>query len=348
MDAKSVRSTERLTRSLLSVVGSPFEPQRDMRIDEDLSSLYRYAINNRMALLTLDALNKRGINVFRDDYEKLGNNYLQAMDLMVRVSDLLEEAGIDFVFFKSLRPYREATVDIDVLVFGSSYRDVLKAVGEAGYFLLERGPLSATFRDPVSKLGIDIHEEIAVSHLIYLDKEKLDKQVVRREVPGGGIVRTLSPAADLLAIICHSVLKEQMYVLSEYYSTLFYLYANKDGAVLRSLASLAEECNLDFVIETHLGMTASLHKEFHGFIPNCIQQTYGRQDGSWEFSRVSRLGLGFPAKYHPLTVVKALSSLLKERKGKRGIAVQTSKMLDPRFCLRLSTHLIQHMMRQAY
>jgi len=139
-----------------------------------------------------------------------------------------------------------------------------------------------------------------------------------------------------------------MYVLSEYYSTLFYLYANKDGTVLRSLASLAEECNLNFVIETHLGMTASLHKEFHGFIPNCIQRMYGKHDGSWEFSRVSRLGLCFPVRYHPLTVVKALSSLLKERKGKRGIAVQTSRMFDPRFCLRLSTRFIQHMMRQTY
>jgi len=339
----------RLTRTLLSVVGSPFEAQRDVKVEEDLSSVYSYAAQNRMALLCLEALDGRGIKVFRDDCEKLGNNYSQAMGLAIRVSDLLEDAGVDYALFKSLRPYREATVDVDALAFGSSYDDALKAMREAGYSLLERGPLSATFRDSESKLGVDIHDEIGVSHLIYLDKEKLGKHVVRREVLGGGFVRTLSPAADLLAIISHSVLKEQMYVLSEYYSTLFHLYEDPGGTIASSLRSLAEKCKLEFALKIHLGITASLHRDVHGFVPECIEDARdGLEIGSWEFSRARKLGIGFPLKYYPMTTAKALAGLLRESKGRHSVALQALKMFDPHFSLRVAGQLFRHMTRETY
>lgn len=342
-------SARNMTRALLSVVGSPFEPQRDLVVKEDLSSLHRYAAKNRMALLYLDALNRRGLNVFQDDHEKLSNNYSQAIDLMIRVSDLLEEAEVDYALFKSLRPYREATVDIDILALGSSYHDVLKAMSEAGYSLLQRGPLSATFEDPVSRLGVDIYGEIGVSYLTYLDKEKLREHVVRHEVPGGRLVRTLSAAADLLAVIAHSVLKEQMYVLSEYYSTLFYLHDDSGEAVANSLMSLAQKCKLELALEIHLGITASLHNDVHGFVPKCIRDTWdGFEIGPWEFSRARRLGTGFPLKYHPVTIAKALAGLLKESKGRRSVALQAVKMFDPRFSPSIARKLFQHMTRDTY
>lgn len=341
--------TGNLTRSLLSVVGSPFKPLTDVNVDDSLSSLCRYAAKNRMALLCLDSLDRRGILVPGDYYEKLSTNYSQALRLMVRVSEVFEKSAVDYAFFKSLRPYREATVDVDVLALSSAFWQALEAMYGAGFLHLETGPLSATFREPSSGLNVDIYDEIGVSHLIYLDKDKLSKCVVSREVSDGHFVKTLSPAADLLALMAHSVLKEQMYVLSEYYTTLFCLHADDGETVLASLKRLAEECSLGFAVETHLGVTASLHKEVHGFAPRCIQRMYGElQHGSWEFSRVKRLGLSFPLKYHPLTVVQALAGLLKELKGRRGIAVQASRIFDPRFCLRFTTHLLHHIMRETY
>jgi len=349
MGVGSMPSTDNLTFNLLSVVGSPFESPKDIWVVEDSSSLCRYAAKNRMALLCLHSMDKRGMAVPRDYLEKLGINYSQALDLVVRVSDTFEKSGVDYAFFKSLRPYPEATVDVDILVFGSDYGKALEAMSGAGYLRLETGPLSATFRDPVSGLGVDIHDEVGVSHLIYLDKDRLTGSVMGCEVSDGCFVRTLSPAADLLAVMAHSVLKEQMYVLSEYYTTLFYLYADNRGTVLGSLRSLAEKCSLGFAVEAHLGITASLHKEVHGFIPKYIERVSGElQDGSWEFSRVRRLGLDFPFRYHPLTVVKALSGLPKEKKGKRSVAIQTSKMFDPRFCLRMTRDLLQHVTRETY
>jgi len=172
---------------------------------------------------------------------------------------------------------------------------------------------------------------------------------VRREVSDGCFVKTLSPTADLLAVMAHSVLKEHMYVLSEYYTTLFHLHAFNGESVLTSLRSLAEECGLTFAVETHLGVTASLHKWVHGFVPRCIERMYGElRDGSWEFSRMKRLGLEFPLRYHPLTVVKGLSGLLKDLKGRRSIAVQGSRMLHPHFCLRTTTDFLQHIMKETY
>lgn len=338
-----------MAHTLLSLVGSPFESGRNADGNIDLQPLYRYAAKNRMTLLYLDALERRGIEMFREDREKLSKTYSHAINLMLRVSDLLEEAGLDYAFFKSLRPYREATVDVDLLAFGSGYLDALKLMNKAGYSLLERGALSATFRDPVSKLGVDVHDEIGVSYVIYLDKEKLSEHVVRREVSGLGFVRTLSPAADLLAVISHSVMKEHMYALSEYYSTLFCLRDESSVTFVDSLRSLAERCKLESALEIHLGITASLHRDVHGFVPKCIMDAWdGLETGSWEFSRTRRLGVEFPLKYHPVTIAKALTGLLKESKGKRSMALQALKMFDPRFSPRVASRLFQHIAREMY
>jgi len=340
---------ESLTHGVLSVIGSPFEPDGELEVEQDLSCLYRYAAKNRMALLCLDALSRRGIELFRDHCEKLSNIYLQALDLVVRVSDLLEEVGVDYAFFKTLRPYREATVDVDVLTLGSSYDDALRTVSEAGYYLLDRGPLSATFRDPVSGLGVDIHDEIGVSHLVYLDKEKLWNHVERREVLGGGSVRTLSQAADLLAVISHSVLKEQMYVLSEYYSTLFHLHDDSSGRIASTLRSLAEGCNLGLALKIHLGITASLHRYVHGFVPRCITDSCDDlETGLREYSRARKLSTGFPLKYHPITIAEALAGLLKESKVRHSIALQVLKMFDPHLSLRVAKELFLHTTRETY
>src|SRR4030042_3764214 len=212
------------TSILLTLIGSPFAHNSDYLEDSNVRSLYSYAVKNRIRLLFLNSLWKSGqLDDLKEEREKLLENYARIQSAFKRVSEILESRNVDYAFFKSIRPYQEVTADIDILILGSKYKEVLRALANSGYYNLGEGPLSATFQDAEARISIDIYDDVGVSHIIYIDKTKLARSVSRVKLSASTSGRTLCPEADLLAVIAHSILKEHMYVLSEYYTTLHYL-----------------------------------------------------------------------------------------------------------------------------
>ena len=212
------------TISLLRTVGSPFAPETELPNDaRDPMEHYHCARKNRMPLLYLTSLKKwERLGSLQIVYEELYERSLEAYDAVARASRTLNEAHVPYALFKTIRPYQETTVDLDVLILRSpmEYEKSVKAMIGAGYRKLGSGPNSTTVRDPYVDISVDLYREVAVSQIIYLDKGKIGPHITERNMLSRGeAVRTLSPQADLIALIAHSVIKEHMYTLSEYYST---------------------------------------------------------------------------------------------------------------------------------
>jgi len=337
------------TGNLLRSIGSPFASFSYDASKTNIFELYRYATKNKVALLYLEALRRLGnIGSLQTEYDSMIARYAGTEAAIHRVSEVLDKAGVDYVFFKSIRPYREVTVDIDILVFGSRYREVIRAMQRAGYLFLAAGPLSTTFRDSRAGIDLDIYDEVGVSYLIYLDKHALTNSVGKSRLSNGDVVRSLYPEADLLAVIAHSVIKEQMYVLSEYYTTLHYLAHMKyDG--LNSFLSLVDECRLRSAVEAHLGITALLHYEAHSSTPiGLMKMLKGLDMNRTDVMHVKEKGFMMPYKYHPMTVTKAILEKLGEEKARRSFASQSMNMLNPKFTFSLVNKALRHIFREAY
>ena len=344
---KSNNSVNYFTLKILNIAGTPFAKTEKVSINEVDKSLLRYAILNRMHLLFLESLREHHTNLFVGELVKLSARFERVNEAIINVAEILEKNNIEYAFFKSIRPYREVTIDIDVIIFHNR-KKTTQILKDAGLRLLEIGPLSTTMRDEHADINIDLYGEIGVSHIIYMDKQKILPYVIKMLICDGYSVKTLDPVADLLAIISHSIIKEQMYVLSEYFTTIHYLYQMNNREICRLVAT-AEEWKLKKALSTHLSITSLIHLKAHGFIPKQLKKLHEKISyNSREIERIRKRNYQIPYKYHPLTVIDSFIEKFSESTASKSFAIQLLKMTDPAFATIFMKKAFQHLFREKY
>jgi len=301
-----------------------------------------------MSFFCLEKIGQNGkLNDLYDLYTKEKTKCFKTLDSIARVSKLLANSNIDHAVYKTLRPYESTTVDIDILVFGDrgSFKKAVRTMLEAGYELVVRGPRSTTLRDTELDMGIDLYEQIAVSYVTYMDKRRLVDYLTITKLPNGSQVKTLKAEADLACIIAHSVIKEHMYTLSEYYTFIYYV---KQLDVERFLR-IATRNNLTSAVRTHASITAMLHMAAHRTTPNKLQQILDRFGQDYlETARLIENDLHTPHKYHPITIVESIVEILKAKETRNSISEQLVHMLDPKISRDFLKRLIDHIFRETY
>lgn len=338
-----------LTIQLLRIISSPFRriaeiPSSDLK----LSELYQCSTKNRMPLLYLETLRENNeLNVFTSVYEKENDAYLETLDAIARVSRVLAIESIKHVIFKTIRPYKSTTVDIDILILGNrrEYKKSAKTMQKAGYRLVVYGPRSTTLWDQEAKIGIDLYEQVAVSFITYMDKEKLANYPKTTRLPNGEYVKTLQPEADLACIIAHSIIKEQMYTLSEYYTFIHYLKQMN----INNFIQIVKQNNITSAVRTHATITALLHKTAHKTIPNELQKILNSLgEESLETTRLIKNNFETPHKYHTITIARSLLEITKGKTSRNSMATQFYHMLNPNFTKKFLKALMEHMKRETY
>jgi len=284
---------------------------------------------------------------FNQIYEQQIAKYTETFEAISRISHILSKADIEHAIFKTLRPYIFTTVDIDIIIFGNIYRyeRACKAVQNAGYRKIVRGPMSTTLEDPKMKIGVDLYNEVAVSYVPYIDKTKLIDFITDTTLPNQEQVKTLRCEADLISVIAHSVVKENMYTLSEYYSFVYYLQQlNVDDFV-----QLVEKTHLKSATTIHIGITALLYKIANGNLPNKLQKVLAEIGiEGFETAMVIKKDFEMPHKYHFSTVARCLFEIVHNGKTRKGIARQIFNSLNPSFSKDFFKKLVEHATRETY
>jgi hypothetical protein len=339
-----------LTLKLLKTIGSPFaEPEAEIFGERELVEFYNYAEMNKISLLFLDSYRRKGnLGGLESAYKKSYARYLKIDELMGEVSHLLTESGIEHVIFKTIRPYIAETSDVDILILKD--RDYAKAVRDLNslYGVLGYGPESITFYSPKADIGIDLYRNIAVSHVEYLNKEELFRFTIEKQLSYKNHVMTLSPEADLLAIIAHSMIKEQLFTLAEYYTFLYHLSALDRGRV-NDLVSLINNTNTSMSAEPFITLTSILHKACHGKTPSVLRELLANfPETRLEAKRFNESDLKVPHSYSVLTLAKALSEKMKNERTKRSLAIQLWNMLKPSFSMSVIDRVLEHRIRETY
>jgi hypothetical protein len=326
----------------MPITGRPHINQRK------LFELYQYSVKNRLSLLFLETLKKNEkLNKLKPYYEKESTRYLETLNAVIGVSQILTNGNLPHAIYKTARPYKATTVDIDLLIFKSQneYKKAIETLQKAGYKIKGRGPLSTTLQDPKIDIGVDLYAEVAVSHIVYLDKQNLSTYVSTKELSKNEQIKTLKPEADLATVIAHSVIKEHMYVLSEYYTFLYYL----PQINVENFIKIVGENNIRSAVRTHAAITATLHQAAHDMIPEKLQQILNQLGNrTLETTLLLKRNFKMPHKYHPLTLAQALMEMEKGEKSRRSMATQFLQMLNPKFTSSVIKGFIDHMMRETY
>lgn len=220
---------------------------------------------------------------------------------------------------------------------------------DAGYKKLGSGPCSTTVKDPEMNISVDLYKEVAVSHIIYLDKDKLSRHIAKRKIPGNAHVEALLPKADVVALIAHSIIKEHMYTLSEYYSFLYYL-AEMDSNEALNLVNIIRDNAIMRAAKTHIALTATLHEAAHGETPKKIERIANDlRVHSIETRRLVGNRFQAPYKFHTLTLLKAfLEKIREDERTRKSVAKQMTSMMNPSFTKNIIKEVVKHHLRETY
>ncbi len=337
------------TIQLLRFIGSPGFPSSIPNIDtSDSVKLFDYSLKNRFSLLYLNETKRRTIFCnFRQTYQQHMAKYAEMLDAVERISRVLSKAHLRHAVFKTIRPYISTTVDIDVIVFGDlfQYERACDIAQNAGYKRIVRGPRSTTLQDPRTGIGVDLYDEVAVSYVPYIDKVKLLGDVTDTNASSYSHVRMLTPEADLVSLIAHSIVKENMYTLSEFYTYVYYL----DGLDVDRFLQLAKKMHLRSAIRTHTAITALLYETAYKTLPVALRAILDHV-GNDEFEAARTINNEFemPHKYHPITVARSLLEIAQEWKTIKGIANQFLHVFDGRFFKDFLKKMNEHVKRATY
>jgi len=186
---------------------------------------------------------------------------------------------------------------------------------------------------------IDVYDEISVGHLIYLDKRKLSGYIVEKRLPEGQVVRVFSPEVKLLATIAHSAIKENQYILAEYYATLHYLAQMGQNSIER-LINLIREHMLVNAFKWHLTITATLHKLAHGFVLEKLSNLLFRLGGPLSRACNQVFELEHPPyKCDPVTLAGIFREKLQDDTFRRSLCLQILTFPTKAFTKRFLTRL---------
>ncbi len=341
------------TIELVKFIGSPFLPGAEV-LEGDIKELYACAIRNRIPFFYLGALKRQGkLGELVEDYDIRQKRYLRMLDAMVKLSDFFDSINVENAIFKTIKPYPTVCNDIDVICLGENndYEKAIETMLGTGYEMAPPpsvSPRQTKLVHSVEGHMIDLHKNIGISGIVYMDKKKLNKYKEKVKLPNGKRVNAFKPQAELAIVMLHSVITEQLYTLADYYTTVYNL-TKMDAKGIDSFINTVRENNLSRVARIYLSLTLALHQAVFGEVYEKLPEMLGKLGGAdkTETKRLVENEFKAPHKYLFITVIKALLEKMKERETRKSIWSQIKYSLNPKNALFLAKATYHHRTREA-
>lgn len=305
---------------------------------DDVPSFLQVAEKNKIPLLFLRAVvpDVDG-HPFMSALLQYEQRHQRTLDLVKFVASILEEEKISYTFFKTLKPFPYVPSDVDVLLWSNDDLKTLeKRLNTEKCVSLERDVYGITMFSPAHKLNIDLTTQIAVSGMKYMNKERVFNHIHEIDFCET-VVRTLEPSAELLAVTAHSVFKEQMFTLSDYY-TIVLLVQHWEEA-----SKLAEQLHLKHALETVLRLTNSITLNAFGFLEQFSSKTNALGINQEPLSCNKYIKL--PKKYDLSTImVELLKKVATDSTAASSLPTVAKSFGDPAFYRKI----VEHVMREKY
>ena len=81
------------------------------------------------------------------------------LDVISKISRVLEECGFRYAVFKTLRPFDEDVADVDILYLGfdeNGYRELVGVLRGAGFRVMEASYYCTTLVDPRYRFVVEV------------------------------------------------------------------------------------------------------------------------------------------------------------------------------------------------
>jgi len=180
---------------------------RNVRIDpQSVDEVLRVASLNKVLLHFLRATGFEG-ELRRREEARLEN----VVEVVERIAHIFR--GLDYTFFKLVKPVTYMPSDVDILVAYGDISSAFSRLRKLGFTAEVIEPYCITMVRGASIVDLYLHPTLG--GVIYLDARKLLEH--RRLADFHGIeIPTLETYAEALVSIAHAVYKERIYTLNDY------------------------------------------------------------------------------------------------------------------------------------
>lgn len=207
-----------------------------------LDDLLKHAQKNKVLFYLLKRINHLPAPLvpLKNSLETKSGRILK---IIQAVSEALEERGIKYCIFKTLRPVPYIPPDMDVLIFHEDDMDraaeiIKKKLRGRVYSIANFDRSLYIERDD---FYIDLYDEIHVADFTYISKNHLKAHLMKTKVNGKS-VKVLEPEYELISLVGHAIFKEQVVTLLDRYS-VYLLLSNSD---MNSLARGLKRTHMQF------------------------------------------------------------------------------------------------------
>lgn len=375
------------TIKLLRTIDSPF--QRTIKLSEEDNEsfeLYDCAIKNKITLLYLQSLKNQGtLNKLNSKYEEEHIHYLKFRKGVGKVSEVLNAANIEYMIFKTIKPFPTIHGDADIMVLGSDgmYKKAIEILLKAGYIpqlsdlidvktltceeeykkaveilfrpthgggkygLKHISPTGTDFIDQECNIGIDLQKDMALSHVIYMDKYKFRGLITETRLLDGIKTNIPTPELDLAIVIAHS-LAEQLFLLGEFYTFLYRLSEMREEQI-NNFIKILKENMLTMAAKSFVTVASVLCNKAYGELPEKIERLQIELGyDELEASMLIKNNFKIPHRYGGRTLINIFSEKMKEKRFRKSVGVQMIKMLNPKLMRLVVKSLIEMRMREYY
>ncbi len=368
---------------LLRIIGSPLAPNEEARPDvEESLGLYNLAMKNKISLLYLETLERqRKLRELEEKYNEAKAEYLTFIDEVTRISRVLEDGGISFAIYKTIRPYPALPNDIDIITIGDSdmYRKAAETLLRSHYSVdfpgivetesltddeayqrasrlatkptFHKGnhisPTATSFVTPENNILIDLRKELAMNYTLWMDKNNFGEHIIRTKLSSGREIKILTPELDLACIIAHTF-TEGLYLLGDYYTFLFHL-SKMGRSEINGFANIVRENRITFAARAFTTITAGLYQAAYGKIPEELYTIYDKfGSNNNELKNIIRNDFRTPHRYKIVTTVRTLLEKTRGGRFRRSILRQMLSMLNPMQVKLVIVELIKKLTRETY
>jgi hypothetical protein len=320
--------------NLISAIGVPnqIRPNRKLRPEEFTEAL-TLAERNKIPLLFLNSV--KGYmrhKTVEEGHARYSERHIRTLETIATISEILDGQGLNYTFFKTLKPFPFTPSDVDVLFrTEAELKDAEALLIAEGLKPLDRDQYGLTLYHPTLNMNVDMTSQVAVAGLVYVDKALLFGHVKTITLNGQKVI-TLSPEADLPVIAAHSLYKEQIYNLSDFYTFTI------QPDLLRRSYEISKELKVSYALELALKLTYNITLRAFGpenRVAHELSSICGAEEPSFSISRV-------PFKYPPKPVMKAIfKKLMEDHATRSSLPKAIRNSVRPKFVGQLWNHMVR-------
>lgn len=237
------------TTDLLRTIGIPSFMEGNPELVFTTARL-EAATLNKIDFLYLENLSRsQKINSCYHKLIYLRNRQTEIIQLLYFLSELFESNNLSYTVMKTIRPFSYVGSDVDILVEKpEDFSASVLVLQKMGFILSEsENRYTATLAKSGSDVFADLHLEVTVSNLPYLNKPPLFRHI--KEIKSCGYtIKTLDEPAEIVLLASHGLYKEQMFTLADFYTTILSLTPETVNAT----CELARETNSTLAVNTVL------------------------------------------------------------------------------------------------